>query len=195
MQSWIETYGLWAVLFGAFIEGETVFIAAGYAISQGYLAPGSAFLFAMIGGSLSDCTYFFLGRRYGARLMRRFSLLRRLRARATLLLRRWGRAAAFAVRFATGMRLALPIMIGSARFPIPLFVGFNLLGSAAFAALYLTLGFFFGEALGHVLERMRGREGWILLGIALLGVVVWTLRERRLLGAASETGAEPRTRR
>jgi len=195
MESWIETYGLWAVLLGAFLEGETVFIAAGYAISQGYLPAGSTYLLALLGGSLSDCTYFFLGRFYGARLMRRFSMLRRLRARATLLLRRWGRAAAIAVRFATGMRLALPIMIGSARFPVPLFVGFNLLGAAAFAAVYLSLGYFFGEAVQLMLTRVRGKEGWILLGIAAVGVVVWTIRERRLLAASDEEGAPPAPRR
>ena len=96
-------------------------------------------------------------------------LLQKVRARATLLLRRWGRSTAFFVRFAYGLRLILPLTMGATRFSFRLFVPFNALGSLAFAGIYLLLGFFFGEAVGGLLERIEGAESWVLVGIAVLG--------------------------
>ena len=55
--SWIEQYGYWAVLVGGVLEGETVFVAAGYAVSQEYLAPLPAFLAAAAGGTAGDLAY------------------------------------------------------------------------------------------------------------------------------------------
>jgi membrane protein DedA with SNARE-associated domain len=178
---WIEQYGYWAVLVGGILEGERVFVAAGYGLSQEYLRPLPTFLAAVAGGTLGDLAYYTLGRIYGARLIRAVPFLRRLRARAVLLLRRWGRATAFVTRFAYGLRIVLPLSIGAARLSWPVFLLFNLLGSVAFAATYLTLGYLFGETLEEVLGRLRGYEGRILLGLALAGAVFWAVREWRLV--------------
>jgi len=181
---WIEQYGYWAVLVGGILEGETVFVAAGYGLSQEYLRPLPTFLAAVAGGTLGDVAYYALGRIYGARLIRAVPFLRRLRARAVLLLRRWGRATAFVTRFAYGLRIVLPLSIGAARLSWPVFLLFNLLGSVAFAATYLSLGYLFGETLEEVLGRLRGYETRILLGLALAGAVFWAVREWRLVRSA-----------
>ncbi len=182
--AWIEQYGYWAVLLGGILEGETVFVAAGYGLSQEYLRPLPTFLAAVLGGTLGDFAYYTLGRIYGARLIRAVPFLRRLRARAVLLLRRWGRATAFVTRFAYGLRIVLPLSIGAARLAWPVFLLFNLLGSMAFAATYLSLGYLFGETLEEILGRLRGYEGRILLGVALAGAVFWAVREWKLVRAA-----------
>ena len=179
--AWIEQYGYWAVLAGGILEGETVFVAAGYGLSQEYLKPLPTLLAAIAGGTLGDLAYYTLGRVYGQRLIRAVPFLRRLRARAVLLLRRWGKATAFVTRFAYGLRIVLPLSIGAARLPWPVFLLFNLLGSAAFAATYLSLGYLFGETLEEALGRVRGYEGRILLGLAVAGAVFWTVREWKLL--------------
>lgn len=178
--SWIESYGYWALLLGGILEGEVTFIAAGYAVSREYLHPLPTFLVAAAAGSMGDLIYYSLGRLHGPRLVRSFPLLRRLRARATLLLRRWGRAAAFLMRFAYGLRVVLPMITGATRFPFVLFLPFNLLGSACFAALYLALGYLFGETVEEVVGRVRAYEGWILLGLVAVGALVWAAREWRL---------------
>jgi membrane protein DedA with SNARE-associated domain len=167
--AWIEQYGYWAILIGAMLEGETVLVAAGYALSGGYLRPLPTFLCAVLGGMLGDVTYYLLGRRFGTALIGRFRLLRRLRARAVLLLRRFG----------------------AARFPVPLFLFYNGLGALAFGAVYLTLGYLFGEAIEEVLLRTRASEPWILLGIAALGLILWSLREWGLFRRADDAEEEP----
>lgn len=183
--AWIEDYGYLAVLVGAILEGETVCIAAGYAISQEYLRPIPTFLAAVVGGSVGDLTYFTLGRLYGATLLRRFVFLRRLRARAVVILRRWGRATAALTRFAFGLRVVLPITIGMVRFPFIVFALFNLLGSLAFAGLYLSLGYLSGETLEEVLGTVRSIEKPLLVALVLVGMAVWAAREWRLYAAGS----------
>lgn len=181
---WIQAYGAWAVLLGGMLEGEAVFIAAGYAVSQGYLQPIPTFALAVLGASLGDQLFFAVGRLFGPRIIRAVPLLRRLRAHAVLQLRRWGRGAAFLTRFAYGLRIVLPITMGAARFPVRFFVPFNFLGALTFASLYLTLGYFFGEVMETVLAHMRGRELWILLGILAAGALAWVVREWWLIRTA-----------
>lgn len=173
----IQTYGYWAVLLGGLFEGETILILAGYAVSRGYLEFLPVLLLAVCGGAAGDFAYFMLGRRYGPRLIRSFPTLRRLRARAILVLRRWGRFTAFITRFAYGLRIVLPVTMGAARMPTALFLTFNLLGAFTFALVYLTLGYLFGEALQELLGRVRPYERWILLGVIVTGALVWAARE------------------
>ena len=190
LASWLETYGLWFVLIGSILEGEGVMLAAGFAISQGYLPAAPVFALAVLGATLGDHAYFLIGRRWVGRVLRRFARLRRLRARATLLLRRWGRAGAFAIRFAYGLRSVLPLTMGSVRFPVSLFLPFNLLGAVVFAGVYLSLGYFFGETLEEVLHRVRGWETRVLAGILLFGALAWAVREWQLSRAVSGNGTE-----
>lgn len=178
--SWLETYGLWAVFLGGIVEGETVFVAAGYAASQGYLSFAPALLLAFAGATLGDHLFYWTGRTWGAWLLRRVSGMRPLHARAVLLIRRWGRATAFAARFAYGLRAVVPMIMGSARFPALTFSTFNLLGSASFAGLYLSLGYFFGEAVEELLGKTRGEEWKVLAGIVAAGALIWLVREWRI---------------
>jgi membrane protein DedA with SNARE-associated domain len=176
----IQSYGYWAVFIGTLLEGETILILAGFSVSLGYLEFLPVLLLATAGGMLGDATYFLLGRRYGPRMIRRFPGLRRMRARAVLFLRRWGRFAAFMTRFAYGLRIVLPITMGAARMRPALFFTFNLMGAFSFVLFYLTLGYLFGEAMEELLGRVRPYERWIVAGLIATGLTVWVVRKWRL---------------
>jgi membrane protein DedA with SNARE-associated domain len=176
----IQSYGYLAVFFGALIEGETILVLAGYSVSRGYLSMGPVLLIAIVSCAAADFFYFSLGRRYGLATTRRFPRLRRVRARAVLLLRDWGRAAAFLTRFAYGLRIVLPITMGAARMKRRVFIPFNLLGAATFSVVYVGLGYTFGETLQALLVKVRPYEKWIILGILLSGAVALVIREWRL---------------
>lgn len=179
-ESWIESYGYAAVFIGSILEGETVLILAGYSMSRGYLDPVTTFFLAVAGGTIGDSIYFWLGRRYGDRLLRSLAIPRPFQARSKMLLRRWGRLAAFTTRFAYGLRTALPLLIGTTRMPVLLFHAFNLLAAVIFAALYLGLGFIFGEAVQELVGRVRTYEHRILLTVVAMGTIIWIVREYRL---------------
>jgi membrane protein DedA with SNARE-associated domain len=189
--SWIEQYGYAAVFAGGLLEGETVMVLAGYSISRGYLAPVPTFLLATLGAALGDFVYYWLGRRYGGRLIRQWRFLRPLRARATLVLRRWGGTTAFLTRFAYGLRIILPMSLGAARLRLVIFLAYNWAAAACFSALYLTLGYLFGAAVQEWLDRVRPYERWILLSVIVLGALIWAVREWRLYRAPLPETVEP----
>ena len=180
----LETLGSWGVFFGGMLEGEAVFIAAGYAISQGLLDPWPTFLIAALGSTLGDHLYFALGRIYGDRLIRRSSLLRRLRRQAAKLLNEWGKSSAFFIRFAYGFRVILPMSMGGARFPARFFLPFNVLAALVFAFVYLSVGYFFGELAEELFGRMRGRQARVVIIILVIGALAYGLREWRLVRRA-----------
>lgn len=180
MGDWIRQYGLWAVFIGGVFEGEAVFIAAGYAVSQGYLPLVPTVVVAVLGGTLGDHAWYALGRRWGIRLLRAVPSFRALRVRAGRLFRRWGRATAFVARFAYGLRIVIPLTLGTTRFPLRAFVPFNILGAVVFACVYLSVGYFFGEVAEETLTRVRGYEPWIVGGIVAVGLAVWAVWEWKL---------------
>jgi membrane protein DedA with SNARE-associated domain len=188
---WIERYGYWAVFLGSFLEGETILVIAGYSISRGYLDAGTTYLLAASGAALGDSMYYWIGRRFGPRVIRRLPTARPVRARAALLLRRWKRRSAFIARFAYGLRLVLPLLIGVARMRPAVFHLYNTLAALCFAAVYLTLGFLFGEAAQELLGRVRPYEGRILAGFALTGLLIWAVREWRLHRARIDEEVAP----
>ena len=67
----LATYGNLAVAVGTFLEGETILLMAGFAAHCGYLDLSKVILVAW-GGLLGDQFYFFLGQRYGDRILARF---------------------------------------------------------------------------------------------------------------------------
>lgn len=180
MDEWIRQYGLFAVFVGGIFEGEAVFIAAGYAVSQGYLPLVPTVLLAVVGGTLGDHAWYFLGRRWGVRLLRAVPSFRMLRVRAGRLSRRWGRGTALVARFAYGLRIVLPLLLGTTRFPLRVFFPFNVLGAVLFACTYLSVGYFFGELAEEVLARVKGYEPWIVGGIVATGLAVWAVWEWKL---------------
>ena len=68
----LATYGYLAVAVGTFLEGETILLMAGFAAHCGYLDLSKVILVAFVAGFLGDQFYFFLGQRYGDRILARF---------------------------------------------------------------------------------------------------------------------------
>jgi membrane protein DedA with SNARE-associated domain len=58
VESLIEEYGYIAVFVGAFLEGETVLVLAGFAAHRGHLDLPRVITMAMFAGWLGDQLYF-----------------------------------------------------------------------------------------------------------------------------------------
>lgn len=189
--TWIEKYGYLAVLLGALLEGETAFVLAGYAASRGYLDLLPTYLMAVLGGMIADSTYYLIGRLNGRRMIRHFPSLRKPRARAVLLLRRWGRATAFLARFAYGLRIVLSLSMGAAHMRYRTFLTFNLLGSLCFAAIYLALGYLFGETVEELIRKVRPYDEWVIGGVIVTGAAIWAAREYKIFHPKPELDIPP----
>lgn len=73
INSLISHYGYLALLIGCMAEGETFVLLGGVAAHKGLLNFAGVVAAAMAGGIIGDQLLYWLGKRYGTRLLARFS--------------------------------------------------------------------------------------------------------------------------
>ncbi len=174
----IETHGYWVLALGCLLEGETILILAGFAAHRGYLHPAAVLAIAAAAGFAGDQFYFWLGRYRGAALLRRWPALALQTERVQRLLARYHEIMIIGLRFAYGLRIAGPVLMGTTPLPAWRFAVFNALGALLWAALIGGLGWVFGDVAEAMFAHIRHFEGWLLLGLASAGAVFWWLRRR-----------------
>ena len=179
----LTDYGYWAVFVGSLLEGETILILAGFAAHRGYLSLYMVIVLAFCGGTLGDQIYFFVGRRNGVALLRRFPRLAGPAERVNRLLLRYHEVLIIGVRFMYGVRILGPIVIGMSELPAWRFVLFNAIGAAIWAVVITGLGFLFGRAMQVLLVEAQQYEEMAFLVIVaialLLGFIHWLRAGRK----------------
>ena len=178
----IETYGYLAVFIGAFFEGETVLIIAGFLASNGHLDLASVILFGFLGGLAGDQLYFYIGRARGRPLIERRESWRPRTQRIEQILARHGTLLMLGYRFMYGLRLVTPLVLGAFGVPRLRFLAFNLINAAVWSALISGLGYGFGEVVAQMFTHVRHYELAFVVLLALGGVGTWLylrMRERR----------------
>lgn len=177
--SLIETHGYWVVAVGCLLEGETILVLAGFAAHRGYLKLSAVLAIAWTAGFVGDQCWFWLGRLRGPAILTRWPSLARHTERVHRLLDRYHAALIVGVRFAYGLRIAGPLLIGSTGMPAWRFALFNALGAVLWACSITSVGWVFGEAAERLLGKARHLEGWLLLGLVAAGVITWWIRKGR----------------
>jgi len=142
----MATYGYLAVFLGTLLEGETILLLAGYAAHRGHLSLPIVMVVAFAGSLLGDQTMFWIGHRYGRRILTRWPRLEPRVARVRPLLHRFGNAFALVFRFLYGLRNVTPLAMAIGGFPPRRFFALNVLGAGIWAAVVSTVGYLFGEA-------------------------------------------------
>ena len=176
IEEFIRHYGYAAVALGAFAEGETVLLFAGYGAQQGWLQWPQVVIVAAIAATLGDQMFFFLGRRFGPQLLGRFPRLRGHLPRVQSMLERNAPWAIVSVRFLYGMRIAGPVLIGMAGVAPWRFVLFNAIGAALWAPLITGLGWFFGAGIAQVAARLQMGEEILLVLVVAGTAAAWLIR-------------------
>ncbi len=178
VEQWIHDWGYVAVAVGAFAEGETILLAAGYAARRGMLDIWLVLLVAVVAASAGDQFFYWVGRFGGQRLLGRVPRLAAQFERVAALLRRRPRGAIVAVRFLYGLRIAGPVLIGAAGVPAGRFLVYNVLGALLWAPLIAGAGWAFGQAEGLLELRLEHAEFGLLALLALVAAG-WLLAWRR----------------
>jgi membrane protein DedA with SNARE-associated domain len=177
--SLIQHYGLIAVVGGAFLEGETVVLLAGAAAHLGLLDLRAVVGAAALGAFAGDNFFFFMGRRYGPDVTRRYAWMGAAVPRIDRLLARWRWGAVVALRFMYGLRMAGPMLIGAGTMPALEFVAANALGALLWAALIAGLGFVGGRAVEALLGDIAHVEKFVLAVAVAVGVLAIIIRRMR----------------
>jgi membrane protein DedA with SNARE-associated domain len=172
----IETHGYWVLVLGCLLEGETVLLLAGFAAHRGHLDLSAVMVIAALAGFTGDQGFFWLGRRHGAAVLGRWPAIAQQAGRLNRLIERWRDIVVVLIRFAWGLRIAGPILIGMSTMPGRRFALFNAIGAVIWAVLVAGTGWAFGHMAQQVLERVQSVEALLLLAAGMLAAVIGAAR-------------------
>lgn len=177
MQSaaFIQQYGYFAVLFGVMVEGESVLLAAAYAIGQHYLAFWPVIVAAMVGAVCIDHVYFYLGRHHGARWLAKHPKLQQRADRFMPYIQRHQNLILISLRFLIGLRTITPIILGMSQIGRVRFFCFNLVSAGLWAMLITQFGQWLVQVLNTYLKDFNFHEHLILIGFLLLALIMTLL--------------------
>ena len=178
LSDFIATYGYFAIAAGAFFEGETMLALGGLAAYQGYLSLPGVFAVAFVATFATDQFYFAIGRRNGLAALERRPAWKARSEKVFALLRRHQTPLALFFRFLYGMRIVVPLALGTSGISRLRFLVLDLFGSVAWVGVYGTLGYLFGGTVQTFLGDIKRFEYWFFAGVALLGVLVWVVHRR-----------------
>ena len=180
----LARYGYLTVLVGAFFEGETIVVLGGFAAHRGDLALIGVMACAFAGSLAGDQFAYFLGRKFGKRILAWRPKWQPAAERARHELERRGTFLLVSFRFYYGLRNAVPFVAGLAGVPPRRFIPLNVLGAGIWAPTISLLGFLFGKAFERFLVHARRYEAIAFAVLAIAGLTLFLVR--RLRAAARE---------
>lgn len=173
---------VWAyILIGAIsnITEELAPIGGGYAAHEGRLGLMQVALSVCIGTWVSGLGLYYLGRARGIWLRKRFPHFGRLFTRALMVVRRRPWRSAFAVRYAFGLRITLPIACGAAHVPIWEYAIGSAVSSITWSSLFTVVGWMFGRSADVIMRHIHRFEDLLTLaGVGAVGILLFAYLRR-----------------
>jgi membrane protein DedA with SNARE-associated domain len=182
---------------GVPVPAEPTLIVAGSLAARGRLSIAGIGAAALVATLLADLIWFAIGRRYGARVLRRFYRLssspEKRQSQTERLLLRWGPAAFAVAKFIPGLPMAGPILAGGLGTTLPLFLVYDLLAMALWAGGFTSLGVVFQRDVDRALRALDRLGGWGILIAAVLLAGVMARHWAKVRAAVSAEPAAPRS--
>lgn len=170
-----------ALFVGFVVPGETAAILGGVAASRGHVPMLAVIAVVIAAAIVGDSVGYEVGRHFGPRILR-LRILDKRRKRledAQDFLARRGGSAVFLGRWVAFFRAVMPALAGTARMPYPKFLVFNAAGGIVWGAAVVLVGYGAGESYAKVEATLGRAAALIVLGIALIGLLVWQVRKHR----------------
>jgi membrane protein DedA with SNARE-associated domain len=189
--------------FGLPIPEDISLIAAGYFSWRGDqgLYPGlnvhKAFAVCLAAVLAGDTIAFFIGRRFGRRVLasnlarRYFTPRRQLRVRAYF--RKFGSKVVLVGRFTPGLRFTIFFTAGTLHVRPAVFFIYNFAAAALSVPALVYSAWFFGGKIDNVIMYARRTEHGILIAIVILAavVVIKLIRRRRRIERMAAATTQP----
>jgi membrane protein DedA with SNARE-associated domain len=190
IQRLIADYGTWSYLITfawTFFEGETFVLFAGFAAAQGLLSGPLLLAAAWLGSFAGDQCYFWIGRRFGLRLLARQPGWRARVDTALSWLKRYDAGFILSFRFIYGVRNFSSFALGISGIGWRRFLALNFLAAGLWASAFVSAGYLCGHAFHHMLGEFAERFSLAMLALfaLVLGGVHLCQRLRRRRAAAA----------
>jgi membrane protein DedA with SNARE-associated domain len=144
----VKDWGYWAVFFGAMVEGEVVILTASALAFYDYLSIYYVFLISFLTTVFVDQGLFWIGYRMGTEwITKKFKRVAKVRDKVFSLLHKMDALFIFSFRFIYGIRMASPLIIGSARVSPYRFALYNTLSGLTWAFITCFIGYVVADVI------------------------------------------------
>jgi len=177
----IAQYGAWTLAFlffiifietglvvTPFLPGDSLLFAAGAFAARGSLNIWALFILLSIAAVLGDTVNYWIGHKIGAKAYRgevRF-IKKEYMERTHAFFEKHGGKTIFLARFVPIVRTFAPFVAGSSQMSYGFFLRWNVIGGITWVAIFLALGFFFGN-----IPFVQRHFEWVIVAIILISVL------------------------
>lgn len=166
----LRDYGVWVVLVGTFLEGETIVVVAGFAAHHGYLNPYVVGAAAFAGSFAGDQFWFYMARTHRENRHVQKLTQRETFQRALQILERHPTLFILSFRFVYGVRNVSPIAIGFSGIGAVRFGVLNAIAAAVWATAFTGAGYLFSQTVETFLGQLKRVEHIALGALAAAAV-------------------------
>ncbi|OZB88091.1 MAG: hypothetical protein B7X41_09970 [Microbacterium sp. 14-71-5] len=169
-----------ALFVGFVLPGETAAILGGVAAHRGRVPFAAVLAVVIVAAIVGDSVGYEVGRLIGPRVLAsRIVAKRRERIEgAQDFLARRGGWAVLLGRWVAFFRAVMPALAGLARMPYHVFLPFNAVGGIIWGSVVVSVGYLAGASYAAVEKKLGTGSALVVLGIVLVGLLVWHLRKR-----------------
>ena len=177
----LEAFGPAAIFLGAGFEGQTAVVAGGVLARRGVMSLAEVLLYAAAGSAAVDQGLYWVGR-YGrsTRFVKR-AMEKPAFEKAMHFVERHPIAFIMAFRYVYGLRAVSPVAMGISAMSSQLFAALNVVAALVWAAIFVGIGYFFGETVEALFGRFGAMESILMVvtvAILLAGGAWLAIRSR-----------------
>jgi membrane-associated protein len=170
-----------AAFTGLFIPGELFVALGGVFAGRGELSVAPVIVIAALAGILGETVSYWLGRRYGARIVKHLPLANRIDKHLDEtrdFLRRHGGKTVFIARYVSVVGTFMPFVAGMSDMPFGRFLAFDIAAITLWATAVTLLGYFLNSQI-HLVDQILSQFGWGLLALLVIVVLGRIVVKRR----------------
>lgn len=164
----LQTYKYAIVVAGALLEGELVLILAGAAAYHQYMSLPLVMLISFLGALLHDNLLFFIGRRFGTKLLNRESKWHNRINRVVSLIQKYDRYFIMSFRFIYGIRTLTPIVVGAGPIAFKRYFSLVAISAAVWAIIVSYAGYSFAMAIESIIHNFEKAQKYLAAGLVIL---------------------------
>ena len=159
------------------LEGETFVIFAALAAQRGFLNIEALFFAAWAGSFCGDQVFFWLGRRFGTRIVAHMPKIQPKLEKVFGWLEKYATAFVLSYRFMYGIRNVSSIAIGISHLPWRRFIVLNAVAAFIWAIVFCGSGYLFGDVIARLGKHKEeivdyGVRNMMLSVLGLFAVIV-----------------------
>jgi membrane-associated protein len=170
-----------SIFVGLIVPGDVILALGGVYASQDQMSLAWVIAIGIVAAIVGESIGYWLGRKYGMRLIRRLPLVRRLEGlldRSEDYFRKHGGQTVAIGRYATAAGAFIPFTAGIARMPYRRFLLFDVPAIVVWAVAISVFGYVFGRNLVFI-DKVISRFGYAVLGLAVVFILAGFLWRRR----------------